>query len=138
MAIFIGFVGYACREFDNEQAEDIINKIFINIKRSYDKKEVVIVSGATMCGIQKILYPLATKFGYKTVGVMCNMGYEWSIYPVDELFVIGNSWGEESNYFIDMIDILYRIGGGQQSLNECQLAKSKGKTTIEYELEELI
>jgi hypothetical protein len=138
VSFHIGIVGYADRKFDTERALCILNKIFAEIKRGYGGKEVVIVSGATMCGIHKLLYPMATGLGYRTEGVMCSKGYEWDLYPVDELFVVGDSWGEESDFFTDRIDVLYRIGGGKQSLKECQLAKSKGKKTIEYELEELV
>ena len=68
---------------------------------------------------------------------MCKEGYDCDLYPCDEIYAIGSDWGDESETFINIIDMMYRIGGGPQSLKEVDMAKKKGIPVIEYELDEI-
>ncbi len=49
--------------------------------------------------------------------------------------MIGDEWGDESEKFLDSIDVLVRIGGGKQSMAEVKKAKEMGIKVIEHELE---
>ena len=131
----IGIVGNADGRFNEASAENRLEQVFEEISKSYGSMKINIISGATLCGIHKMLYPMAERLGYGTIGVMCKKGYDWKLYPVDELYAKGADWGEESELFIAKIDVLYRIGGGTQSRRECQLARQKGIPVYEYELE---
>ena len=71
----------------------------------------------------------------KTIGIMCKDGYNYPLYPCDVIYAIGNNWGDESEFLIDHIDVLIKIGGGKQSIKELQMAKNKGIPIYEFELE---
>jgi len=129
----IGFVGYLSN-FDENKANAILKAIFEQLMNNYKSDEIEIVSGATNIGIPKLVYEHAKKFGIKCIGVMCKKGYEYELFPCDEIYAIGNDWGDESEFFTSFIDALIRIGGGKQSLNEVELATKKGKIVTEFEL----
>lgn len=132
----IGFIGYSSRKFDEQKAEKLIYKAFAQISKI--KEPIKIVSGATNIGIPKLVYEIANTFNYPTVGIMCKEGENYELFPVDELIVVGDNWGDESQTFIDYIDILYKIGGGAQSQTEADIAKENGIKVIEFDLEEII
>jgi hypothetical protein len=57
------------------------------------------------------------------------------LYPVDvPPIIVGDNWGDESKTFLDSIDMLVRVGGGKQSLEECNEAKKQGIKVVEYDL----
>ena len=132
----IGFVGFSASKFDEAKAQKTIDLIFRSIIPHFDDR-IEIVSGTTYMGIPGMIYEEASKYGYKTIGVMCKEGYECDLYPCDEIYAIGDNWGDESKTFIKMIDILFRIGGGPQTLKEVEMAKARGIPVYEYELLEI-
>ena len=135
--IKIGFVGYSISEFDITKANKILDDIFEEIKNKYTNRgyNVEIVTGATALGIPLLVYQHAAINEYKTIGIMCKQGYNYQLYFCDTIYAIGNDWGDESETFINYIDILYKVGGGPQSNNEADMARSKNKLVFEYELE---
>jgi len=137
VAINIGFIGYSAGKFDKQIAQRIINEIFQEISDKYKNEEIVVVSGATYVGIPALVYDTASDYKYKTVGVMCKEGYECDLYFCDEIYAVGENWGDESETFIDMIDVLYRIGGGKQSFHEVIMARNNHIPVHEYDLEEI-
>lgn len=138
----VGFVGYSAGKFDEAEAQKIIDEIFDKLQGACEegqllKDTIAVVSGATYMGIPAMIYDKASELGIKTIGVMCKDGYDCDLFPCDEVYAIGDNWGDESETFINMIDIMFRIGGGPQSLKEVQDAKQKGISVIEYELPEI-
>ncbi|AEO93604.1 gp345 [Bacillus phage G] len=125
----IGFIGYSSAQFDEEKAKEIVEEIF----KSLNKNDVI-VSGATNLGIPKLVYKKANELGMKTVGVMCEEGRSEELADLDELIVEGENWGDESEKFLSMISVLYKIGGGKQSTVEFKKANEMGIKTFEYEL----
>lgn len=131
----IGIVGYSGAKFDEWKARNILMSIFEDIMNKY-RDGVEIVSGGTMYGIPKLAYYIAALLGYECVGVICKEGLQDKLFPtLKDLIVEGEHWGDESEAFINYIDILYRVGGGPQSLKEVQMAKTKGIPVYEYELD---
>lgn len=130
----IGFVGYSATKFDESKAKTIITKVFDGIEKVYNKEEITIVSGATNLGIPKLVYEEAKKRKLFTVGVMCKEGYECELFPCDVIYAYGDNWGDESKNFIEMIDVIIRIGGGEQSFNEVKMAKEQNKIVYEFDL----
>jgi len=59
---------------------------------------------------------------------------DYELFDVDEIIWVGKSFGDESQAFIDMIDVLVKIGGGEQSEKELQMAEEEDITVLEYEL----
>lgn len=137
--IRIGFVGFSYGKFSSYKAKKILNEIFDNIKKKYVTKYDVIeiVTGGTALGIPHLVYQYAEQNKYQTVGIMCKDGYNYPLYPCDKIIAIGTNWGDESQFFINYIDILYKIGGGSQSEYELELAKKAYKPVFEFELERL-
>src|SRR5690606_8584996 len=126
-----GFVGYSSTKFDEKEAKDIIDKIFLSLTNND-----IIVSGGTAVGIPLLIYKKAKSMNMKTIGIMCKKGYDYEVFPVDEMIVVGEDWGDESKEFLGSIEILYRIGGGKQSLEETKEAKRMGIEVHEYDLSE--
>ena len=129
----IGIVGYSAQKFNEEKARAIISKIFDDLEEQYGDN-IVVVSGLTAIGIPKLAYEEAKRRGWKTVGIACRKAYEYERFPVDEEIIVGENWGDESETFINNVDILIRIGGGTQSRKETEMAKKSGKEVIEFEL----
>lgn len=69
------------------------------------------------------------------MGIMCKKGYDYKLFPVDKMIVVGDEWGEESQEFLSSIEVLFRIGGGEQSHEEATKAKKMNIEVHEYELE---
>lgn len=132
----IGFVGYSYSQFSVDQAKKILDKIFKeDILKYIDKYDAIeIVTGATNLGIPGLVYQYAEPYAYKTVGIMCKEGYTCELYPCDQIYAIGERWGDESKFFINYIDILYKIGGGPQSEREADMARMKYKPVYEFQL----
>jgi hypothetical protein len=137
----IGVVGYCPPSIFDE------HKALVYIKRAYDKIErkhphipKTVVSGLTNVGVLKLAYEEAKRRGWKTAGVACRkvLDYKNDWFPVDEKpIIVGSSWGDESETFINNTDVIVRVGGGPQSLEECRLAKKQGKKVYNYDLKKL-
>jgi len=65
---------------------------------------------------------------------MCNAGFGMQLARLNDLIVEGQDWGDESEKFLSMLDVLYKIGGGNQSITEFEKAKELGIEVHEYEL----
>ena len=139
----IGFIGYSGKPFDKEKAQKIIDEILMKegigeyFTAGTDKsRDVSIISGATDLGIPGMVYHTAEKYNFKIVGVMCKRGYDKdnTLYPCDEIYAVGENWGDESELFISKIDRLYKIGGGEQSDKEKKMAEAAGLPVFEYKL----
>lgn len=57
-------------------------------------------------------------------------GYNHELFHCDEIYV----FGDESRSFINGIDVLYKIGGGEQSDKELKMAKENKIECFEYDL----
>jgi len=128
----IGFIGYSAMKFDENEAKKIIKNIFASFD---DNEEYAIVSGATNMGIPKLVYEEANRHeNMSLIGVMCKDGYTCELYPCDTIIAVGENWGDESETFIDLIEELYKIGGGPQSEKELKMALDAGLPTYEFKL----
>ncbi len=130
----IGVVGYSAQKFDESEAEIMIQDAFDVLQGLYGSKSFAVVSGLTDLGIPATAYKEASERGWRTVGIACSKAAEYDCFPVDEEILVGDEWGDESPTFLDSIDVLVRVGGGNQSMRETAEMKSRGKHVIEYEL----
>jgi 2'-5' RNA ligase len=135
--IRIGVIGYSAKYFNKKDAEVALEKIIKNIVKS-NKLPTTIVSGLTNIGIPAIAYKIATKYGYKTVGYACEKALDMELFDVDKKHIIGKNWGDESEDFLNNIDILIKAGGGEQSKAEFKKAKELGIKTYECDVDEKI
>lgn len=144
--INIGFVGYSDdSKFDISEARNIIDVIFEDIENTYCTDEykntnINIITGGTNLGIPKMIYEKAqqenNKYGnwFSLIGVMAKEGYQYELYPCDIIFAIGDKFGDESKFFIEHLDVLYKIGGGKQAIEELKMAKDRKIPIAEYSL----
>lgn len=132
--IHIGVVGYSAQKFNELNAQAFINDAFNLIQNHYENADFVVCSGLTNLGVPKLAYDNAVGRNWRTVGYApkCAEEYEW--FPVDRHIIVGENWGDESDAFIDSLDILLKIGGGKQSQRELEMAKEKGLKILEYEV----
>jgi hypothetical protein len=134
----IGVVGYCPpTKFDEKKALDLIRTAYDVISEDFPSYKKTIVSGVTNLGVLKIAYEEGRRRGWKTAGVACRKAFDFrdNWFPLDEEpIIIGNNWGDESETFLKSIDILVRVGGGNQSLDETKRTKILGKRTYEFEL----
>ncbi len=132
----IGVIGFS-RKFDittEQRCKTILSEIFDRIAKEHEGAFSVI-SGLTAIGVPKCAYELATENNWKTVGVACAKAEEYDCYPCDEKIIVGKDWGDESECFLSKLDILVRVGGGPQSLEECATFKRNGRAVIEQEFQ---
>ena len=128
-ALRIGVVGYSGRKFDEDVARNELERILTEEMetRETEPKRIEIVSGLTNVGVPKIAYELAARLGMKTVGISASRALtsDAGVYPVDKQIIVGQNYGDESEEFIGYIDVLVRIGGGQQSLDEVRMFRER-------------
>ena len=138
----VTFLGYTSNYEDPaamlKTAEEVLSKL--------DPQEYVVNIGATPMGIGQI-YALAKKMGFKTYGVVSELGeqYRDSIKDVDVVFFIKDkTWGgynekgvlnPTSEVMIAPSDIVISIGGGQVAHDELVEALKRGKYVKIYPAE---
>lgn len=130
----IGVVGYSAQKFDESEAIKLLKEAYDFLDQQYTDRCKVIVSGLTDLGIPALAYREAVQRGWKTIGIACSKAYDYECFPVDEKILVGDDWGDESQTFLDSIDVLVRVGGGKQAIKETTEMKSRGKQVIEYNL----
>lgn len=131
----IGVVGYSEQCFNIIEARVCIKKAFDVINNSHgDQHYMIVVSGLTAMGIPRVAYEEAVERGWDTKGIACELARDYECWPVDEEIIFGSEWGDESSIFLNDIDILVRVGGGNQSMKETALAHEKNIPVIEFDL----
>jgi len=134
--LYIGVVGTTdSSTFNSEEVIEAIEHIFDDIEEEYHENcdSYCVVSGLTNMGVWKHAYEIASERGYKTIGIAPNEANDYEHYPVDETVIIGKKFGDESSMLIDSINILVKIGGGDQSDTEMNMAEEAGLQVMEYE-----
>lgn len=131
----VGVMGFSSQEFDKEKALMFLQQAFDQIRTlTTPGVRIEIVSGYTNLGIPGLAYAEAAQRGWKTVGIACEKAKEYELFPCDEILIVGENWGDESQTFLDRCDTFIRIGGGKQTIKETVLAKALGKPIKEYDL----
>lgn len=131
----VGVVGYSDDKFDKKEAKELIEKAFDKVKDEYGDN-ITVVSGYAAMGIPLLAYKEAVKREWKTKGIACKKADEYEKFPVDSFEIVGDDWGDESETFLNDIDVLIKIGGGEQSKDEAKKAKDMDLKVFEYKLEE--
>ncbi len=132
--IKIGVVGYSKQKFNEREAMRMIKEAYDIIDKRYAGKPKAVVSGLTDIGIPALAYREAVSRGWRTIGIACAKAKNYDCFPVDEELIVGNKWGDEIPLFLKSLDVLIRIGGGKQSMNEVNMFRKTGKPILEYDL----
>jgi hypothetical protein len=135
--INVGVVGYSGAKFNEDIAKALLAIGLDVVEENHEDKEYALVTGLTDLGIPSLAYKAADKRGWKTVGIACAKANEYDCYNVDEKIIEGEDWGDESETFLKYIDVLLRIGGGEQSIEETEKAKEMGLDVYEFDLPEI-
>lgn len=131
----IGVVGYCPpTNFDAVEARRMVIEAYDQIEQQFPSMQKMVVSGLTNVGVLAIAYEEAVKRCWRTKGVACKLAKDHPLFPVDEQVVVGDSWGDESERFLQELDCIVRIGGGPQSMKECKVIRDRGHLTFEYDL----
>src|SRR3989344_1287303 len=132
--IRIGVTGYSVQKFDVAEAQRMLREAYDTIDRKHRDKSKTVVSGLTDLGVLALAYREAKTRGWRTVGIACSKAEEFDCFAVDEREIVGNEWGKESETFLNSIDVLVRVGGGNQAKRETETFKKLRKQVIEYDL----
>ena len=123
----LGVVGYCPpSRFDETTARDLVKKGFDALATAHPDAEITVVSGLTNVGVLKIAYEEARDRGWRTVGIACKKAADYELFPVDEVRIVGENWGDESATFVSSVDAMLRVGGGPQSKREAELVRAGG------------
>lgn len=126
--IAIGLVGFSGSFKKNKRSDAenvsrrVLSKEIKELIQTHSSASIFLVSGATNLGVPRIGYDIAKQHGCQNVGITAGCAIRYSIAELDYLTVVGKRFGDESNAFISTIDQLWVLGGGGQSLDECNLA----------------
>lgn len=131
----VGVIGYSGQRFDLNAGRAFVRKAFDLLPRH---ETIEVVSGLTYLGIPAIAYEEAVRRGWKTAGVACSKAIEFECFPVDRSIIVGREWGDESQTFLNIVDVVIRVGGGKQAHEEARQAKLLGKPVFEFELPALL
>jgi len=135
--INVGVVGYSGGKFNEDIAKALLAIALDIIEQNHKSKNYTLVSGYTDMGIPALAYRMAEKRGWKTMGIACEKAHDNPTYNVDSFIIEGKEWGDESKKFLDTIDVLIRIGGGKQSMEETETAKKENIPVYEFDLPEI-
>lgn len=125
----IGVVGFSRSQFDHDEARARLRECVDAVLAGAGAApvEAELVSGLTNQGVPRLAYELAAALGMRTVGVSARraLRVRAGVFPVDERVIVGEQFGDESEAFLDRIDVLIRIGGGPQSRREAAAFRAR-------------
>ena len=129
----VGVIGFSNEDSiaSQSQVEACLDQGMIDLGIIHGKVGVNIVSGLTNVGVPRIAYEYAKANKMKTVGISAKEADKYELFDVDETFIKGDKFGDESDFFLEYIDVLIKIGGGAQSIKEF---KAFNGPKVEYDL----
>lgn len=133
--LYIGVIGFSAQKFNIKQAFHFMIDALKQITEEHPNNELIIVSGLTSMGIPLVAYIIADRMGFKTIGIAPKVSEQYSKYPVTKEIIKGDNWGDESDFFVSVCDVVIRIGGGDQTNEELEKFKEKGCDVYEYDFE---
>lgn len=132
----IGVVGFLDEDKIHPDTTKLLEKLVNQLcEMDVSKTSFCFVGGYTNIGINRILYNCCKANGV-LIGAICSGKHkEYECWPnVDYLEVVGYEWGDESETFVNSVDMIIRIDGGAQSHSEILMAKEKDMVTEEFDL----
>ena len=139
MTYVIGVVGQTSKSFSME--EEVWEAVSAELNRiGYGKKDVMVLGGLTDTpSAHRAAYILARHKGWKIGGIACEKAHGHKWFPMsndgDVLNIVGKTWGDEVQDFVDRVDILVRVGGGTPASKFVDYANEKGLPVVEVRLE---
>lgn len=132
----IGVVGDMTNDFDADEARAFLEQTFDTIEQANtDVDGFAVVSKLIDTGIPGLAYQIADERGYETWGIAPTEAKQADWYSVDYHVISGDNWGDESQEFVDDIDVFVRVGGDAQAHDEEASADAEGLTVYEYDFD---
>lgn len=131
----IGVVGYSSGKFDSDLAQILVGTGLDYLVRNSSSIQFDLVSGLTNTGIPAMAYRVALARGWRTTGIACSLAHDFECFDVDEEIIVGDQWGDESSTFLNHVDCLLRVGGGDQSHAEVAAFRQLKPYAMVLELE---
>jgi hypothetical protein len=132
----ITFLGFSGSGYEDPPA---VERAIAKVLDALNPASVIICAGATSDGIG-IVYPLAKKRGFTTIGIVSAIAEKEGVGfspDVDTVFVIADdTWGGRdtsgrlsptSAVMVGSTDEMFAIGGGEIARDEAMAAREKGK-----------
>jgi len=135
-ALRVGLVGSSNEAFDHEAARFVLNAIFDSLAIQWTPHapaSLALVGGLTDVGLCAIGYRLARDRSWSTRGVAAFAALSHAWFEVDQALFAGDQWGDESQSFLNEIDVLVRVGGGPQARREEAMARARGLAVLAIE-----
>lgn len=133
----VGVIGYSGQPCDLKLVRQYLEEAISTL----GGMPIKIISGFTAVGVPLVAYQWAADNEAPTVGIACEQALsgEFVTWDVDERYIVGKEWGDplESEFFLQSIDVLIRIGGGRQAMRECAMAHERGIPVLEFDLDVL-
>lgn len=114
----VGVVGYSGTPFDQEAGRELVRQALDWVVEHHPAPSYALVSGLTDMGIPALAYREAQARGWRLVGIACKRARKMRRFRVHEQILVGRKWGDESETFLERIDVLVKVGGGRQSIRE--------------------
>lgn len=148
----IGVIGYSSKSFPIHKAHTKLFEVLYGLISNpvYKNHAIEIWSGWTDYGIPALAYSIVDSLNlvyyykdpsdsskFEKIGIAPKIALQEKLCKVDRYHIVGSNYGDESNYFLSNVDILIKVGGGKQSINEYETFAKKFpfRKRIEIELE---
>ncbi len=136
----LGVIGYIEEKFDAYAGQALIRDGYRRFEAANPGVPKVIVSNLIELGIPKLAYFEATQNNWRRVGIAPAIvrdlarKYGCEFANVTRQEIIGQSWGDEAERFIESIDALCAIGGSSRVIALTQQARAFNKQIFQYVL----
>jgi hypothetical protein len=132
----IGVVGCTVQAFNERTAKRLLLfAIETAIADHANVDSVEIVSGLSSFGISGLAYELAEEHEWMTAGIACSAATDYDYYSVERVAIVGSKWGDEIGFFLNDVDVIVRVGDGEQAREVASEFKEAGGNVYEFELE---
>jgi len=126
--VVMGFVSTSGSVTDTHRLERIAYPLMHGIDSSrVSPHKIVPLGGLTDLRGISVGYSAARMAGFETAGIMSWEGTDLPLSKgVNEMIIVGDEWSDESDDFLDLIDILLVLEPGRQGRDEARAAAARG------------
>lgn len=136
--VTVGIVSTSGAVTDTHRLSRVVDPLFAGIQRKTwldrsGQHGVIVLGGMTAAGGIHTAYNGALKSKLATAGIMTWQGAGYQLVRgVQEMIIVGEDWGAESQDFVDLIDVMVVLGPpqGKQGWREALEAISRRKPTV--------
>lgn len=136
--VTVGIVSTSGSVTDTHRLGRVVDPLFQGVQRKtwYDRTglhNTVVLGGMTAAGGIHRTYDAALKAQLATAGIMTWKGADYQLVRgVKEMIIVGEDWGQESDDFVDLVDVMVVLGPpkGKQGWDEAVRAMQKGKPVV--------